>query len=59
MNRFCRPKLPKLLLTGVVATAACSLAVTPAYADVVGRLRINVKNADTEKPVAGVTVTLA
>ncbi len=51
-----KPKYGMLPLVAGAATAlVCAL---PARADVVGRLRIVVKNADTEKPVSGATITL-
>lgn len=42
----------------VVAVGLTLMAAVPAHADVVGRLRIVVKNVDSEKPVAGATVVL-
>ena len=51
-----KPKYGVLPLVAGAATAlVCAL---PARADVVGRLKIVVKNADTEKPVSGATITL-
>ena len=41
-----------------VAVVLTLLSTVPAHADVVGRLRIVVKNIDSEKPVAGATVVL-
>lgn len=43
------------LIAGATTALVCAL---PARADVVGRLRIVVKNADTEKPVSGAVVTV-
>ena len=43
------------LIAGATTALVCAL---PAQADVLGRLKIVVKNADTEKPVPGVTITL-
>ncbi len=42
----------------LVAVVLTLLTTVPAHADVVGRLRIVVKNIDSEKPVAGATVVL-
>ncbi len=51
-----KPKYGVLPLVAAATTAlVCAL---PARADVVGRLKIVVKNADTEKPVSGATITL-
>ncbi len=43
------------LIAGATTALVCA---RPAHADVVGRLKIVVKNADTEKPVPGATITL-
>ncbi|HEX8462989.1 MAG TPA: TonB-dependent receptor [Abditibacterium sp.] len=50
---------PKFGLLPLVAGASTALIIAlPARADVFGRLRIVVRNADTQKPVPGATITL-
>src|SRR5579872_5559399 len=52
------PHFARLIASLGAVLALCLAAAGPARADVVGRLRIIVKNADDEKPISGVKVTL-
>ena len=54
MNRFYSTPLFGVCAVGAIAVTM----VAPARADVFGRLHVTVKNADTEKPVENVKVTL-
>jgi hypothetical protein len=52
--RFLMPNLVAVCLFAAIVLAGAS----PAFADVFGRLRFTVKNADDEKPIAGAKIAL-
>ena len=52
------PLMPRLLACLPALLLLCLLPARIVHADVFGRLHFSVKNADTEKPLAGAAVTL-